>query len=415
MAAPQRISFTGSQGDTLAARLDLPAGPIRAVALFAHCFTCSKDLLAAKRITSELAREGLAVLRFDFTGLGSSEGEFANTNFTSNVADLVLAADALRERVGAPSILIGHSLGGAAVLCARKHIPEVKAVATIGAPADAHHVAQNFAAKLDEIETEGEAEVSLSGRPFRIRRQLLDDLRAQSVEEHIASLKAALLVLHAPRDEVVGIENASRIFTAARHPKSFVSLDDADHLLTRPADAAYAARIVSAWASRFMSAEETAAPEHAAEVRVAETGEGQFQNAVVAGRHRLMADEPESVGGMDTGPTPYDYLAIGLAACTSMTIRMYARHKKLDVGRIAVEIDHAKVHARDCEDCADEVKERSGKIDRFERRVTVEGDIDDATRDKLLEIADKCPVHRTIEAGSAVVTTFLPAAGAADG
>ena len=402
----QMVTFDGGHGAKLAARLDLPLGEARAFALFAHCFTCTKDILAAKRIAGELARRGVAVLRFDFTGLGASEGEFASTNFSSNVADLVRAADYLRDHFEAPRILIGHSLGGAAVLAAAGEIAECKAVATIGAPADADHVVHNFSAHLDEIETSGEAEVKLAGRPFTIRKQFLDDLKAQAVRDRVAGLRRALMVLHSPIDQTVGIENAAEIFTAAKHPKSFVSLDTADHLLSKERDARYAARTIATWAARYAGIDEPLAEDVDGEevAIVRETGEGKFQNQVRVGHHRFFADEPVSFGGLDSGPSPYDLLATGLAACTSMTLRMYADHKKLDFSRITVTVRHGKVHARDCADCAEELRDRPGKIDRFERIIAMEGGIPDGLADKVLEIADKCPVHKTIEAGGAVVT-----------
>lgn len=399
----QSLTFEGSSGGMLSAKLDLPAGAVLATALFAHCFTCSKDIFAARRVASDLARRGIAVMRFDFAGLGGSEGDFADTTFSSNVDDLVLAAGVLAQRIEAPSILVGHSLGGAAVLCAVGRLPGVKAVATIGAPADAGHVVRNFSADLPRIEADGEGEVTLAGRSFRIRKSFLDDIGDQSLLDHVGRLKAALLVLHAPRDEVVGIDNASRIFTAAKHPKSFVSLDTADHLVSRHEDAAYVAEMISAWASRFIGRDEEPEEDHAG-VQVAETGEGRFQNVVRAGRHRLFADEPESVGGLGSGPDPYAFLSIGLAACTSMTLRLYAEHKKIDLGRIAVEVAHDKIYAEDCEDCADEIRGRSGKIDRFERTISVGSDIDRSLGEKLIEIADKCPVHRTLTGGAPVVT-----------
>ncbi|MEP0519643.1 MAG: bifunctional alpha/beta hydrolase/OsmC family protein [Hyphomicrobiales bacterium] len=408
MAGVQKITFTGSKGESLAARMDMPAGLIRATAIFAHCFTCSKDILAAKRIAGELAAKGIAVLRFDFTGLGASEGDFANTNFSSNVGDLVLAADFLRQNYEAPSILVGHSLGGAAVLCAASRVPEVKAVATIGAPGDAEHVIHNFGASLDEIERDGEATVSLAGRPFKIQKQFIEDVRTQSVEQHISKMKAALMVLHSPIDQTVGIENAAKIFTAAKHPKSFVSLDSADHLLSRQEDAAYAAEVIAAWASRFIGADKPVVESSEWEgVLVAETGEGKFQNYVRSGDHRLLADEPASVGGLDSGPSPYDFLAIALGACTSMTLRMYASFKKLDIGAVSVTVLHEKIHADDCEACAEDVVSKGGKIDQFERRISIEGEVDPALHQKLLEIADKCPVHKTIEGKASVMTKIV--------
>lgn len=400
----QRITFPGSLGETLAARLDLPPEPVRATALFAHCFTCSKDITAARRIAGELARQGIAVMRFDFTGLGMSGGEFANTDFSSNIGDILAAAAWLRENLEAPKLLIGHSLGGAAVLAAAGDIPEVAAVASIGAPADADHVIDNFHAQLDEIERNGAATVTLAGRRFDIRKDFIEDLYAQSVRERVAVLKKPLLVLHAPRDEVVGIDNATAIFVAAKHPKSFVSLDTADHLLSKPADAAYAAGVIAAWAARYIGAEVEAGEAEPEMVRVSETGEGKFQNLVRSGQHRLFADEPKSFGGDDTGPSPYDFLSIALGACTTMTLRLYAEHKNLPVERVSVEVDHAKVHAADCLDCAEADRARSGKIDRFERAITITGDLDEATRQRMLQIADRCPVHKTLHAGVAIVT-----------
>lgn len=404
----ERVTFQGSQGASLAARLDRPAGEIAATAIFAHCFTCSKDIFAARSVASELAQHGIAVLRFDFTGLGSSEGDFANTDFSSNCEDLVHAAGWLRENLAAPSILIGHSLGGAAVLGVAADIPEVKAVATIGAPADADHVVHNFGADLERIEREGEAEVKLAGRPFRIRKQFLEDVRAQNLADRIGSMRKALMVLHSPTDQTVGIENATAIFTAARHPKSFVSLDGADHLLSRQEDAAFAARIIAAWADRYIGdAAGRPANEDAAKVVVSETGNGKFQNAVMSGPHRFMADEPQSVGGLDSGPSPYDLLSAALGACTAMTLRMYADHKKIELGRVTVEVDHAKVHVEDCADCAKDKPGVGGRIDRFERRISVAGGIDPELAAKLVEIAGKCPVHRTLEHGAAVVTKLV--------
>ncbi len=405
MNAPSviRATFSGSNGDELAARLELPHSPVRAFALFAHCFSCTKDILAARRIASALANAGVAVLRFDFTGLGSSQGDFANTDFSSNVEDIIRAADYLRSNYEAPVILIGHSLGGAAVLAAAERIPEAKAVVTINAPADVAHVFQQLGGSLDRIRSEGEAEVKLGGRFFRIRRSFVEDAEMQRLDEKISSLGKALLVLHAPRDEVVGIENASRIFLSARHPKSFISLDDADHLLSRPKDALYAAGVIAAWAARYIpeARAEIAEAEH---VMVRETGEGKFQNLIVAGRHRLIADEPTAAGGLDTGPNPYDYLSIALGACTAMTLRVYAEHKNLALGRVAVEVRHGKVAADHCADCSAVTQARSAKIDRFERVIRIEGEIDTGVAAKIVEIAEKCPVHRTLESGSAVVT-----------
>jgi uncharacterized OsmC-like protein/alpha-beta hydrolase superfamily lysophospholipase len=401
--SPLRITFPGSLGHELSARLDLPSGPVRAYALFAHCFTCSKDVLAARFIAARLATLGIGVLRFDFTGLGSSQGEFENTGFSSNIEDLVRAAEHLRERFSAPTILIGHSLGGAAVLAAAHRIPEAAAVVTIGAPSDVAHVLHHFQSNLEAIQRDGVAEVTLAGRTFKVRREFVADARGQALADRIGSLRKALLVMHAPTDQTVGIENASTIFLAAKHPKSFVSLDGADHLLTSREHAVYAADVIAAWVSRYLPAEKEDDTTRDG-VLVAETGAGRFQNTIAAGRHRLFADEPSSVGGLDSGPSPYDYLAAALGACTSMTLRLYAEHKQMQLGRVAVAVRHGKVPVEHCQDCGAAVEGRSGKIDRFERVISVEGDVDQALADKLVEIAGKCPVHRTLEAGAAVVT-----------
>jgi uncharacterized OsmC-like protein/pimeloyl-ACP methyl ester carboxylesterase len=401
--ATQRATFPGADGQQLAARLDLPSGTVRGYALFAHCFTCTKDILAAKRIAQGLARHGIGVLRFDFTGLGHSEGEFANTNFSSNVADLKAAADYLRQSFAAPSILIGHSLGGAAVLAVTAEIPEVQGVVTIGAPSDVGHVLAQFGSHVDEINQQGEASVTLAGRDFTIRREFIEDASRQRLEDKIAKLGRALLVMHSPIDQTVGVANAGQIFAAAKHPKSFVSLDKADHLLSREEDARYVADIVAAWAGRLLQTDLGVDATHDA-VIVSETGLGKFQNTVTAGRHQLLADEPVSVGGLDSGPTPYDFLSAALGACTGMTLRMYANRKKLALGRVSVEVRHGKVAADHCEDCGEAAEGAGGRIDRFERIISVEGELDDALRGKLVEIAGKCPVHRTLEHASAVVT-----------
>ncbi len=399
----ERITFAGHDGSQLAARLDLPDGPVLATALFAHCFTCSKDIPAARRISARLAAMGIAVLRFDFTGLGHSDGEFANTTFTSNVEDLIAAAHYLSGRNMAPALLIGHSLGGAAVLRARAGIPSVKAVVTLGAPADPGHVSHHFEAALPEIQAQGSAEVSLGGRPFRIGKAFVDDISEAALSPAVSDLKAALLILHAPRDDTVSIDNASTIFLAAKHPKSFVTLDDADHLITRAADADYAADVIAAWVSRYVKLCPPAPPPGAPEgvVRVTEADPAGFLQDIQSGpRHHAVADEPTSYGGTDRGMSPYGFVSSGLGACTSMTIRMYARRKKWPLTGITVDVCHDKVHAQDAGLASD------GKVDQFRRKIRLQGPLDAAQRAKLLEIADKCPVHRTLE-GSAHITTEL--------
>ncbi|MGH8660327.1 MAG: bifunctional alpha/beta hydrolase/OsmC family protein [Burkholderiales bacterium] len=390
------VRFPGSLGTALAARLDIPPVRPAAFALFAHCFTCSKESLAAARISSALTARGIAVLRFDFTGLGGSEGDFANTNFSSNIADLAAAASWLREHHEAPRLLIGHSLGGAAMLAAARAIPEAAAVATIGALFDPAHVRRLLAPALPEIEAAGEATVEIAGHAFRIKKQFLEDIGSRDNREAIASLRKVLLIFHSPRDTTVGIDNAAQIYDAARHPKSFISLDDADHLLTRREDAEYVAAVLAAWASRYIGAPAVdARPIRAGApgvVTVAETREGKFAQAITVGKHRLRADEPVSAGGADSGPSPYDLLLAALGACTAMTVRMYADLKQLPLEQVTVRLRHEKVHAQDCAEC----ETREGKIDRIEREIELQGALDDAQRGRLLDIANKCPVHRTL-------------------
>jgi uncharacterized OsmC-like protein/alpha/beta superfamily hydrolase len=393
----ERFDFPNASGERLAALLDRPAEQAVAFVLLAHCFTCGKDNLAAKRIAEALTGLGMAVLRFDFTGLGGSEGEFANSTFTSNVADLVAAADHLRREHAAPAMLIGHSLGGAAVLAAAARIPEARAVVTIAAPSDPSHVTGLFKDHIAAIHQQGEVAVELAGRSFRIRREFLDDVAEQRLTDCVARLGRALLVMHSPIDAQVGIENAARIFTAARHPKSFVSLADADHLLSRRSDARYVADVIAAWARRYIIDErpaEAAAPEPpASAVVVEETHQGRFQQRVRVGRHRLIADEPVEVGGLDSGPSPYDLVLAGLGACTAMTLRLYAERKGLPLEHVSVSLDHSKIHASDCAEC----ETREGMIDRVERTLTLQGALSADQVARLTEIADKCPVHRTLE------------------
>src|SRR5216683_2412159 len=399
----ERFDFSNVDGHKLAALLDRPAQAPRAYALFAHCFTCGKDVHAAKRIAEGLTSLGIGVLRFDFTGLGASEGEFANTTFSSNVADLVAAANELRRIRRAPAILIGHSLGGAAVLAAASDVPESRAVVTIGAPCDPAHVTGLLKNHIAEIGARGEVEVTLAGRPFRIRRAFLDDIAEQKLNDRIANLRRALLIFHSPTDDLVGIENASHIFAAAKHPKSFVSLAGADHLLSRRSDATYVANVLHAWAERYLEAPEVVPDLVVAPgtVVVEETRRGRFQQDVRTGPHRFLADEPVEVGGLDSGPGPYDLVLAGLGACTAMTLRLYAERKALPLDRVSVRLSHSRIHAADCESC--ETKE--GMIDRIERAITLHGSLGAEERRRLMEIADKCPVHRTLTSEIDIRTT----------
>lgn len=386
-----KIRFTNRAGLELAGDLELPAGGSwRATALFAHCFTCSRNLKAARNITRALAGAGFAVVRFDFTGLGESEGDFTDTHFSSNLDDLEDAAAWMAEKLDAPQLLVGHSLGGSAVLAVAERLESVRAVATLGAPARVEHILKHFGDDLETIEREGSAEVQLAGRPFRIRRDFVEDARSHSIEDRLRRLRRALLVMHSPFDDTVGIDNAQQIFTAALHPKSFVSLDQADHLLSDEADSRYAGQVISTWASRFLELE---SPEPIDHVEVLGRTADKFLCRVQAGRHSLLADEPEASGGRDLGPDPYEFLASALGTCTVMTLNMYARRKGLPVERVRCEVSHDRIHAKDCEAC----EKDQGQVDRLTRVIHIEGELDDEQRARMLEIADRCPVHRTLE------------------
>ena len=397
-----RLTFPGAHGDTLSARLERPVGPTRAAALFAHCFTCSKDLKAVRRISQSLVEEGIAVFAFDFTGLGESEGAFADTNFSSNIADLEAAARFMESEIGAPALLVGHSLGGAAVLAAAHRLESVRAVATIGAPSDPAHLVTTLEEAAPELATAGEAEVTLAGRPFRIKRQLLDDLKEQRLIELVSTLGRPLMIFHSPVDETVSVDHAAVLYQAARHPKSYVSLDTADHLLLqKPEDAALVGQVLAAWVKRYLPPLEDDAPHRdLLDVVVVEGGPNGYATRIHAGRHHLWADEPVAVGGTDTGPNPYDLLLSALGACTTITLRMYADRKQWPLEGIRATLKHQRVHARDCEDCESE----TGYVDLIDRELTFLGPLDETQRKRLLEIADKCPVHKTLHS-EVVVTT----------
>jgi uncharacterized OsmC-like protein/fermentation-respiration switch protein FrsA (DUF1100 family) len=397
-------SFIGSGGETLSGRLDVPSSTPAAYAVFAHCFTCSKDSHAAARISRALTASNVAVLRFDFTGLGASGGDFADATFTSNVADVVLAAAHLRELTSAPGLLIGHSLGGAAVLAAAAAVPEVMAVVTIGAPSDPSHITHLFAGTSAQIDGRGEADVTLAGRTFRIRKSFLDDISMQPQRERIAALHRPLLVMHAPDDDTVGIANAREIFDAARHPKSFVALPGADHLINDERDAAYVAGVIASWASRFLPVPQPIAiVDAAASVVVTQPDRSRLVRAVHSGRHVLTVDEPVEVGGEDLGPAPYELLLAALGVCTSMTMQLYAQRKGWPLEAATVTLRHGRIHAADCESC----ETQTGRLDRIERDIAIQGELDDVQRAALLVVADKCPVHRTLTSELVIETREL--------
>ncbi len=401
-----KVTFQNHEGQELVGRLELPADRHpHNYALFAHCFTCTKNLIAVKNISKALTSNGFAVLRFDFTGLGESEGDFSDTNFSGNVADLVAAADYLRAVYKAPTLLIGHSLGGAAVIFAATEIPEVNAIATIGAPSNPVHVKHLLKSGLEEIEAKGEAVVNLSGRDFTIKKQFVDDLETKSLPETAKKLRKPLLIMHSPQDDTVDIKNAEELYVAAHHPKSFVSLDGADHLLFNKNDSLYVGEVISGWAKRYLSTEERVDTSLRSKHQVAASldAEDGFTTQMKVGMHYLLADEPESYGGNDFGPSPYELVSAGLSACTAMTIQMYARHKGWPVDNVEVHTSYDKQHAEDCENCETD----SAKIDTFEREIRLTGDLNENQKKRIMQIADKCPVHRTLHSETQVVSRLI--------
>ncbi len=395
----KKISFKNKSDVELSAQLDFPIQKVPAAyAVFAHCFTCSKNLKSVDNISRALTNKGIAVLRFDFTGLGQSSGDFSDTNFSSNLSDIEAAYEFLEENYQAPQILVGHSLGGAAVLNVASRLAEVRAVATIGAPSTPEHVRHLLKNGEEELKKEGVAEVNIGGRTFKMKKQFLDDLEERSGSDEIRNLGRSLLILHSPQDKIVSIDNASEIYLQAKHPKSFITLDKADHLLLKEGDAMYAGEVIASWASRYLDIQEQELqPEGEVKVR---TGSKGFTTEITAGRHQLVADEPSSVGGADLGPSPYGYLLSALGACTAMTLRMYADHKKLNLEEVEVKLTHDKVHVED----GSSSESSSGKIDEIKRYIRLQGDLTDEQRKRLIEIADRCPVHKTIEGKPRILT-----------
>jgi len=408
----EKITFTNKDGHTLAGLIDIPDANIKAFALFAHCFTCTKNLKAVTNISQSLAKVGIATLRFDFTGLGQSDGDFADTNFSSNVEDLLSAADFLAEKYAAPKLLIGHSLGGTAILQAATRIDSAAAVVTIGSPSYAAHVSHLLSGSKEELETSGEANVTIGGRGFKMRKQFLDDLEHHQSPSSIGSMKKALLIFHSPIDTVVSVDNAAELYRHASHPKSFISLDTADHLMSNSKDSLYVGETLASWAHRYIGGE-LAKTTHSGTIKsiegvvVARTAIDSFKTDIKVNQHNLIADEPKSVpGGTDQGPSPYGLLAAALASCTTMTLKMYASRKSLPVEDITVSVVHEKIHAQDCEQC----ETSTGRVDRFQRTIYFRGKLDNAQRQRLLEIADKCPVHRTLHSEVEVTSELAPIA-----
>ena len=395
----KKVSFKNSEGHQLSGRLDFPLiGKPKAYVLFAHCFTCSKNLKSVEHISQAFTQQGMAILRFDFTGLGQSKGDFADTNFSSNLSDLREAYNFLEENYEAPQIMVGHSLGGAAVLHVSGDLENVKAVATIGAPSTPDHVSHLLENGRKDLEEKGVADVNIGGRTFKMKKQFLDDLEEKKGKGVIRELNRALLIIHSPQDSIVGIENAQEIYLEAKHPKSFVSLDGGDHLMTSEADARYAGSIIANWASRYIEVNaQEEAPEGEVITRIGSKG---YTTEVIAGSHLMVSDEPPSVGGDDRGPTPYGYLLSGLGACTAMTLRMYADYKKIPLEEVEVKLTHDKIHKKDGENS----ESSEGKIDQIKRKIKITGDLTPEQRKRLIEIADRCPVHKTIEGKPEILT-----------
>ncbi|MBT8315790.1 MAG: alpha/beta fold hydrolase [Maribacter sp.] len=401
----QKVNFKNKEGQSLVGRLELPVNqhPHNYV-IFAHCFTCNKNLAAIRNIGKALTSNGFGVLRFDFTGLGESEGEFGDTNFSGNVEDLIAAADFLNGNYSAPTLLIGHSLGGAAVIYAAAQIESIRAVATIGAPSNPQHVQHLLHSSLDEIAQNGKAIVNLSGRDFTIKKQFLDDLESKTLPKTIANLRKPILVMHSPQDNTVGIQNAEEIYKAAYHPKSFISLDGADHLLMNKKDSVYVGEVISGWAKRYLNiddSKELLETEH--QVVVSLDFDDGFTTEMKVGKHYMIADEPTSYGGNDFGPSPYDLVSAGLSACTAMTLQMYAKRKGWHINNVEVHSSYSKTHALDCEDC----ESSNTKIDTFHRGIKINGDFDDKQRARLLQIANKCPVHKTLNSETQIITELV--------
>lgn len=398
-----KIQFENKEGIKLSARLEMPLdGKAKAYAIFAHCFTCSKNLSAVINISRSLILNQIAVLRFDFTGLGDSEGDFADSNFSSNIQDLVSAYEYLESNYDAPSIIIGHSLGGAAVLATSGGLKNIKAVVTVGAPSEPLHVQHLLQHGIEEIKEKGEATISIGGRPFKMKEQFLLDLEKNDLKSVLKKLNKPLLIMHSPQDDTVNVDNAKQIYQGASHPKSFVSLDGADHLLTRKKDSIYVGNMIATWASKYLDFEEEDELQTDKQV-VVSTGDEGFTTEVKAGSHRFLADEPKSVGGKNLGPTPYDLLVASLGTCTSMTLRMYADRKKWPLEKVNVHLQHNKVHEKDCEDCENNP---AAKIDLIEKEIELHGDLTQEQKERLLEIADRCPVHRTLHSEIKITTVL---------
>jgi uncharacterized OsmC-like protein/alpha/beta superfamily hydrolase len=400
----QKVTFLNRKNQELKGRLELPLNqnPHNFV-IFAHCFTCNKNFSAVKNISRELTSNGFGVLRFDFTGLGESEGDFENTNFSGNVDDLISAAKFLTENHKAPTLIIGHSLGGAAAIFAASKIESIKAVATIGAPSNPKHVQHLLHSNIDEIKANGKAVVDLGGRAFTIKKQFIDDLEQQPLAQVAQKLGKAILIIHSPQDTTVEIKNAEEIYVAAKHPKSFVSIDGADHLLLKKEDSLYVGNLIANWTKRYVDIPKTENLRTKHQVVASLNSDDGFSTQMKVGNHYMMADEPTSFGGNDYGPSPYELVSAGLSACTAMTIQMYAKRKNWNLENVEVHTSYDKIHADDCNEC----ESTSAKIDTFYREIKLTGNLDGKQLERILKIADKCPVHKTLHNTVNVVTKIV--------
>jgi len=400
------LEIPNKKGYTLKAYLELPANQKpNYYAIFAHCFACSSALGAVRNISRSLTSHGFGVVRFDFTGLGRSEGEFAESHFSSNVEDLLSVHEYITTHYSAPSLLVGHSLGGAAVITAASKLTAVKAVATIGAPATVGHVKHLFVEEASKAINKEDIKVNIGGQPFTINEDFIADFDKTDLPSILKKLRKPLLIMHSPTDTIVEIENAHQLYHHAKHPKSFVSLDSADHLLSKASDSIYVGNVIGTWVQRYFVAKENIMLETQGEQLVGHLNliEDNFTTRIQTKKHTMIADEPSSVGGNDFGPSPYEYLNAALAACTVMTLKMYAERKKWDLQEVFVYISHSKKHSDELELDS----EKSGYLDFITKKLRFVGNLDEKQKERLKEIASKCPVHKTIAGEVVFKTTIL--------
>lgn len=401
-----RLEIENKKGLKLQAYLELPANEKpNHFAIFAHCFSCNSNFNAVKNISRALSNHGFGVLRFDFTGLGKSEGEFAESHFSANVDDLLAVNEYLTNNYKAPELLVGHSLGGAAVIVAGAKLENIKAVATVGAPATVTHVTHLFSHAIEDVAKKGEVKVHIGGRPFKINKEFVNDFSKTDLPEITKKLRKPLLVMHAPFDSVVGIENAHEIYHNAMHPKSFISLDNADHLLSNKADSLYVGNLIGTWADKYFPLEENKMIATKGEQLVGHLNlvEDNFTTSIQTKNHSFIADEPAHIGGDDFGPSPYDFLSAALASCTVMTLKMYAERKKWDLQEVFVYITYSKKHS---EDLGIDL-EKPTRLDHLQKKLKFIGNLDDTQKNRLKEIASKCPVHKTLLTTTIIDTQLI--------